>query len=169
MTTEQPGAKVKSVTKEETEVNVVSSQNRDSRADRRSEEAQEGPMKSLLEEASRMLKTLNKKSEPAGSGAPSLEELQRQLDQLRSKQPSMKTMKLTRMSTTRDGAWALLDSGATHPLRSLQSTDRLETLKEVNVNLANGHSVGMLMTPSGIMVSTDEDVEVIMLAYLQRM
>ena len=161
VTTEQPGAKVKSVAKEETEGNTVSSENRDSRADRRSEEAQEGPMKSLLEEASRTLKTLNKKSEPAGSGAPSLEELQRQLDQLRSKQPSMKTMKLTRMSTTIDGAWALLDSGATHPLRSLQSTDRLETLKEVNVNLANGHSVGMLMTPSGVMVSTDEDVEVI--------
>ena len=65
------------------------------------------------------------------------------------------------MSASRDGAWALLDSGATHPLRSLHATDCLNTLKEVTVNLANGHSVKMLMTPSGVMVSTDEDVEAI--------
>ena len=146
---DQPGAKVKSVTKEENEATSTKADGSDSRADRRTEDASEGPMKSLIEEASRMLKALSKKNEAAAGGAPSLEELQRQLDQLRSKQPSMKTLRLTRMSTSRDGAWALLDSGATHPLRSLQTTDCLNTLKEVTVNLANGHSVGMLMTPSG--------------------
>ena len=58
---EQPGAKVKSVTREETEVSSTKAESSESRADRRTEDPSEGPMKSLLEEASRMLKTLSKK------------------------------------------------------------------------------------------------------------
>ena len=121
-------------------------------------------MKVLLEEASRMLKSLNQRSEAPSttSATSSVEGLQKQLDRLKTRHPSAKALRLTKMSTSLEGACALLDSGATHPLRGIQASDCSDSLQKVHVNLANGHAVQMLMNAAGVMISTQPDIEVIL-------
>ena len=90
-----------------------------------------------------------------------LSRLHQQLDEIKK---SIKTLKLTRVREAKMGSlqeeeWGLLDSGATHPLRPLASTDSLEKFKKVSVSLADGRTTPLLMTESGVMVSTNLQVE----------
>ena len=123
------------------------------------DEKSEDQMKTLIEEANRMLKSLNRRAEPQHSAQPSLEDLQKQLDSLRGGPRSLRALRLTKMSTRSQEQWALLDSGATHPLRPLEPGDNLEDFDKVWVTLADGHRVPMLMSSSGVMVSVDQAVE----------
>ena len=109
-----------------------------------------------------MLKSMSQKADPGATAKPSLEDLQRQLNELRgdvSSGSKMKTFRLTKMALEGVDEMALLDSGATHPLRSLVPGDDLAVCQKVWVALADGHRVPMLMTPSGIMLSVDQKVE----------
>ena len=63
------------------------------------------------------------------------------------------------MGSSQEEEWGLLDSGATHPLRPLASTDCLEKFKKISVSLADGRTTPLLMTESGVMVSTNLQVE----------
>ena len=121
-----------------------------------------GSVKNLIEEATQMLKSMSQKADPGATAKPSLEDLQRQLNELRgdvSSGSKMKTFRLTKMAPEGVDEMALLDSGATHPLRSLVPGDDLAVCQKVWVALADGHRVPMLMTPSGIMLSVDQKVE----------
>ena len=81
-----------------------------------------------------------------------LQGLQKQIDELK-----QKTMKLSRMST--GGALGLLDSGATHPLRSMVEADADQHMREVMVTLASGEKTKLKMNGAGTMLSRDPDVE----------
>ena len=117
-------------------------------------------MQSLIAEATQMLKTM---SQPGPAPKPSLDDLQRQLDELRKtghgSGPKLKTFRLTKMAPEGTDEMALLDSGATHPLRSLEKDDDLALCQKVWVALADGHKVPMLMTAAGVMLSVDQRVE----------
>ena len=121
-----------------------------------------GSVKTLIEEATQMLKSMSQKTEVGRATKPSLEDLQRQLNELRGETGSgskLKTFRLTKMAPEGVDEMALLDSGATHPLRSLVPGDDLAEGQKVWVALADGHRVPMLMTPAGIMLSVDQKVE----------
>ena len=123
-----------------------------------------GTMQNLIAEATQMLKSMStqQRTEPGATSKPSLDDLQRQLNELRGSGgcgPRIKTFRLTKMRPEGADGMALLDSGATHPLRSLVSTDDLSSCQKVWVTLADGHRVPMLMTTAGVMLSTDQKVE----------
>ena len=130
----------------------------------------EGPerVKSLIEEANQMLKAVQVKNEQDAQKN-AMDELQRQLNELRGRPGgSLKAFKLTRMSAQEDSPMALLDSGATHPLRSLEVGDQPETMSQVRVSLADGTKIDMLMTKAGVMV-LDQNIEpIIPLGWLAR-
>ena len=114
-------------------------------------------MDELLAEANKMLKAMKDKE----ASEAKLSRLHQQLDEIKK---SIKTLKLTRvreakMGSSQEEEWGLLDSGATHPLRPLASTDSLEKFKKVSVSLADGRTTPLLMTESGVMVSTNLQVE----------
>lgn len=114
-------------------------------------------MKDFLEEAHRMLKSMN-----AARGFDEVEKtkndrltaMQQQLDELR----KMKVIRLSRIERN-DTKYGLLDSGATHALRSARPGEDMEKLEKVSVTLADGHVVSMRMTPSGVMVMPDPNIE----------
>lgn len=112
-------------------------------------------MKVLLEEAHKMLKTLGRPEERGAPSGTSLSDLQRQLDELKGKSGSLRAFRLTKICTADDNALALLDSGATHPLRALRPDD-VKSFQRVKVALADGHKVDMLVTPTGVMVSVGQ-------------
>ena len=105
-----------------------------------------------------MLKSLTREeggSKPESGGdqrSEVLQGLQKQIDELK-----QKTMKLSRMST--GGALGLLDSGATHPLRSMVEADADQHMREVMVTLASGEKTKLKMNEAGTMLSRDPDVE----------
>ena len=107
-------------------------------------------MKSLLEEAGRMLRSMG--SSPGSEGASSSTEeseakirsLQRQLDEL--KGAAMKVFRLARIQPC-ESARGLLDSGATHALRPRHPGERIEKYRPVQVNLAGDRQVTMRMSP----------------------
>ena len=114
-------------------------------------------MDELLAEANKMLKAMKDKE----ASEAKLSRLHQQLDEIKK---SIKTLKLTRVREAKMGSlqeeeWGLLDSGATHPLRPLASTDSLEKFKKVSVSLVDGRTTPLLMTESGVMVSTNLQVE----------
>ena len=114
-------------------------------------------MDELLAEANKMLKAMKDKE----ASEAKLSRLHQQLDEIKK---SIKTLKLTRVREAKMGSlqeeeWGLLDSGATHPPRPLASTDSLEKFKKVSVSLADGRTTPLLMTESGVMVSTNLQVE----------
>ena len=55
------------------------------------------------------------------------------------------------MNTSASEAWALLDSGATHPLCGLWLGDDLEGMKKVQLTLGDGSQVPTLMTASQVL------------------
>ena len=107
-------------------------------------------MDELLSEANKMLRMMKDKE----SSEAKMNKLHQQLDEIKK---SMKTLKLTRVKETQktmrpEEEFGLLDSGATHPLRPLISSDKVENPKTVNVALADGKSTTLLMTDTGVMV-----------------
>ena len=121
---------------------------------------EEEQMKHLIDKANKMLKGLHRrmeglKEEPRAT----LDDLQRQLDALKSRNPSIRVLRLTKMNAATDDQLALLDSGATHPMRSLDINDKVNELQRVWVSLADGNKVPMLMSSGGVMISTDFTVE----------
>ena len=109
-------------------------------------------MKSLLEEANKMLRSISAK----GDEDDKIQRMQKQLEDLR----RMKVLRLTRMVS--GPAQGLLDSGATNPLRPMRSGEDLGKLEEVMVTLATGEKVAMRMTASGVMVTSNQEVEPIL-------
>lgn len=114
-------------------------------------------MKSLLEEANRMLKNISdnkaEKSEDGDDREGKLRRLQRQLDDL-------KALRVFRIASIGEsGGHGLLDSGATHALRGKRPGERLHQLPEVRVHLACGRETLLRMTPGGTMVAASENVE----------
>ena len=114
--------------------------------------------KSLIDEANQMLKMMQQKNEHEAQKA-TVEDLQRQLNELRSRPSALRAFKLTRMSMQERSQMALLDSGATHPLRCLEVGDDPSTMGQVWVSLADGTKIEMLMTKGGVMVALDETIE----------
>ena len=116
-------------------------------------------VKSLIEEANQMLKAMQVKNEQDAQKT-AMEDLQRQLNELRGRPgATLKAFKLTRMSAQENSPMALLDSGATHPLRSLEVGDDPTSMSQVRVALADGTKIDMLMTRAGVMVALDQNIE----------
>ena len=106
-------------------------------------------MKGLLEEANKMLRSINAR----GDEDEKIQKMQKQLEELR----RMKVLRLTRMVS--GPAQGLLDSGATNPLRPAREDEDLERMEEVMVTLATGEKVAMRMTSNGVMVSSNREIE----------
>ena len=121
----------------------------------------------LLEEATKVLKSISTTSSTGvvggGSTGPATQRdemmanLQKQLDQLRTSSPTARALRLSRMEIS--STLGLLDSGATHPLRKLQTSEDPSRLRQVEVTLADGVKKLLYMTPTGVMVTLVEDVE----------
>ena len=118
-------------------------------------------VKDLLEEANKMLKSLN--SSPLSStSSPTaqegeereevMERLQKQLNALRQK--AFRLMRLKRGEKA-----GLLDSGATHPLRPIKRGENKELYEKVQVALADGQTTWLPITPGGVMITEDQDIE----------
>lgn len=127
-----------------------------------SDDASSTSMRSLLEEASKMLKSL----EHSGPSSPSstvlredeekgdvMRNLQAQLSSLKA---SQKVFKMKKIGCGRDHG--LIDSGATHALRWRRPEEE-DDLRKVEVTLADGSTVEMMMTRGGVMLTDDSQVE----------
>ena len=94
-------------------------------------------MKSLLEEAGKMLKVIPGASQESSSveetGDAKIRRLQRQLDELRAS--SVRVLRLARVQAAVEDL-GLLDSGATHPLRPPKKDEDLSKCQKVRINLA---------------------------------
>ena len=113
-------------------------------------------VKSLLEEANRMLKvmTATKSSETEDREKnDKLSAMQIQLDELR----KMKVLRLSRISRE-EVKYGLLDSG-THPMRGARGDEDISHYETVQVVLADGKQVAMKMSPHSVMVMEKGDVE----------
>ncbi len=78
-------------------------------------------MKGLLEEANKMLKSMN---------APKVEEREGKLDKLQKQLDELKNLKVFRLTKIEVGAEeGLLDSGATHPSRSRKKGEASEVTR----------------------------------------
>ena len=130
--------------------------------DQRSEKAvlgKEEDMKSLLEEAGKMLRNMSGSSagegkEEGGEHDLKIRSLQKQLDDLRA--TSLRVLRLSRVRAA--DSCGLLDSGATHALRPQYPGEVVEGYKAVKVSLAGNKEVSMKMSPANIIVG-DKDVE----------
>ena len=130
--------------------------------DQRSEKAvigKEEDMKSLLEEAGKMLRSMSSSS--GGDGKEAADEqdlkirsLQKQLDDLRA--TSLKTLRLSRVKA--DESHGLLDSGATHALRPPYNGEVVDGYRTVKVSLAGNKQVNMKMSPANVIIG-DSNVE----------
>ena len=108
-------------------------------------------MKVLIDEANRMLQSLQQSDPKEKTIAPKLQDdkmaqLQRQLDEL--KKASLRPFRLSRMACTK--ATGLLDSGATHPRRARRKGERVGHLPKVQVTLAGDQQVTMHLSPTGV-------------------
>eukprot|EP00438_Fugacium_kawagutii_P030710 Skav213064 [mRNA] locus=scaffold364:594309:601403:- [translate_table: standard] len=120
-------------------------------------------MAELLEEANKMLKTLTANASTASSSGGSVEgeakddvveRLQQQLNSLKQKQKAFRLNRIAQGSNT-----GLLDSGATHPLRSPKDEEDVNQYKRVEATLADGRVVELRMSRGGAMISPDQQVE----------
>ena len=120
-------------------------------------------MKLLLEEASRMLKSMPGAAENSGSsedGEAKIRNLQRQLDEL--KGGTMRVLRLARVQPCNE-EMGLLYSGATHCLRPPLHREDLTNHTLVKINLAGGQCAELHMSPGKVIVGT-EGVEPIVFA-----
>ena len=121
---------------------------------------EQSTMKGLLEEATKMLKSMSsaggssKESVASKEDARSeaVERLQEQLNALK-----LKTFKIRRLAS--GGCQGLLDSGATHALRPRKIGEAMERYKKVEVVLADGGLSTLHMSRGGVMVSDRADIE----------
>ena len=119
----------------------------------------EESMKNLLDEANKMLKSLQEtevrekrqiKEDPSSK----IQGLQKQLDEL--KKAALRPFRISKICSVGHGG--LLDSGATHPLRPRRKGERISHFPKVNVTLAGDKQVTMCLSPTGIIIG-DEDAE----------
>ena len=131
------------------------------------EKPQDPTVKDLLEEATKVLKSMSSSStttmKPVASSSGGqreqvMENLQRQLDQLRASQStSLKVLKLSRLA--KGTLMGLIDSGATHALRPLHPMEDKSKMTPVEVTLADGNKKRLMMTREGTMVTESLEVE----------
>ena len=133
--------------------------------DAQSDKAAIGPgedMRSLLEEAGRMLKAMPGVSSSDGSsedsGEARIRSLQKQLDDLKS--GSIRVLRLARIQPCEE-EMGLVDSGATHALRPVFPGEDLSGYPSVMINLAGGKQIRMKMSPGGVIIG-EKDVEPIL-------
>ena len=141
------GKQAKSLRKEESPVKE------ETQEDRKKEEghSQNEVMKGLLEEANRMLKSMS---------GPRIEEREGKLDKLQKQLDELKHLRVFRLTKIEVGLEeGLLDSGATHPLRSLRRGEDTRGYREIKVSLACGKQIPLRMSPGGAMVTQDEKAE----------
>ena len=129
--------------------------------------SQEPTVKGLLEEATKVLKSMRTTSSaatrPKASSSDNqrdqlMDNLQRQLDRLRSSQStSLKVLRLSRLA--KGTLMGLIDSGATHALRPLQPMEDKSEMTPVEVTLADGNKKRLMMTKEGTMVTDSVEVE----------
>ena len=127
---------------------------------------QDSAMKDLIDEASKVLKSISGAPSSSASSASSgsakdsegkedlMERLQQQLNSLRQKQ---KVLRLQKMATGDQAG--LIDSGATHPLRPQKNGEVTAGFPVVGVSLADGRKIQLKMSPGGAMISPDPMVE----------
>ena len=124
-------------------------------------------MKTFLEEANKMLKsmsTLQKQETEDKTKNVKLQAMQEQLDELR----RMKVLRLSRI-TTEKVKYGLLDSGATHPMRGRKHGEDVGQYQLVKVTLADGRQAELRMTPAEVMVMETGDVEPIVPALTEKL
>ena len=112
-------------------------------------------MKLLLEEASRMLKSMPGAAANSGSsedGEAKIRNLQRQLDEL--KGGTMRVLRLARVQPCNE-EMGLLYSGATHCLRPPLHREDLTNHTLVKINLAGGQCAELHMSPGKVIVGTE--------------
>eukprot|EP00438_Fugacium_kawagutii_P024973 Skav217964 [mRNA] locus=scaffold3450:124613:131011:+ [translate_table: standard] len=115
---------------------------------------EEDTMKSLLEEANRMLRSMSSTDQTGRVQEDKIGGLQRQLDEL--KRASIKVLRVSKLCEQRGRG--LIDSGATHPLRMKYPKEKTEHYADVQVVLAGGKEVTMKLSPQGVLVA-DQNVE----------
>ena len=140
----------------------VKSDSRES--DTASVSGQENAMKDLIDEANKVLKSLNTTSSTTTSSSSTtstreaeersgvMDRLQQQLDALR-----LKPLRLQSMSS--NSTLGLVDSGATHPLRPLRDSENDEHYEIVEVALADGATARLKMSPGGALISPNAKVQ----------
>ena len=133
-----------------------------------------GEVKDALRDAAQALKSLmSSGSSTSSSSTPTLEGLQRQLDELRLKAMRMnkegaelKKSQATPLDARVLGELpvppTLIDSGATHILRHPRDKAELSAASKVSVTLANDERRDLLQTESGAILSTSPDTQPIL-------
>ena len=111
-------------------------------------------MKSLLEEAGKILKAMPGSSDSGGEdGEARIRSLQRQLDEL--KGCTLRVLRLARVQPCSEDL-GLLDSGATHALRPLAPGENAQQYARVRINVAGGKQQEMRMSPGKVIVGSEE-------------
>ena len=133
-----------------------------------------GEVKDALRDATQALKSLmSSGSSTSSSSTPTLEGLQRQLDELRLKaikvneevvglKKSQPTPLDARVLGELPMPPTLIDSGATHILRQPRDEAELSAASKVSVTLANDERRDLLQTESGAILSTSPDTQPIL-------
>ena len=122
-------------------------------------EASEDPMKALLEEANRMIKSMEnpeateKRMNPMGTGV-KIQDLHNQLEAL--KKAALRPFRISKLGGLPDKG--LIDSGATHPLRARKRGEKVSKMPKVSVMLAGDKIIQMHLTPTGVILG-DENTE----------
>ena len=129
-------------------------------------------MKGLLEEASRMLKTMNSSSTGDSVGIeepedPRIKLLQRQLDELKGIGGRMKVLRIARVHAA-ESAMGLLDSGATHALRPRYPFEDTKGYRSVVITLAGDRQVSMKMSPGGVIVGKEDTEPIVPMGQVVR-
>eukprot|EP00438_Fugacium_kawagutii_P013287 Skav225459 [mRNA] locus=scaffold881:75571:82572:- [translate_table: standard] len=123
-------------------------------------------VRGLLEEANKMLRNLQGASSSTSTttqghqekeGERTNDERQELLNRLQHQLNSLRVFKISKVS--RGGVHGLLDSGATHPLRSIKSEERGADYPMIEVSLADGRTTRLKMSPGGAMLTEDEAAE----------
>eukprot|EP00435_Cladocopium_sp_Y103_P007943 s2934_g2.t1 len=119
----------------------------------------EDTMKTLIDEANRMLRSLQQtdpkeKAVATRTNDDKMSQLQRQLDEL--KKAALRPFRLSKISCS--ASHGLLDRGATHPLRPKRKGERVHHLPRVGVTLAGDQQVSMSLAPTGVIIG-DEHAE----------
>ena len=117
-----------------------------------------GSVKDLLEEASKVLKSL---TGPSSTSTPSSEketdEAKEVMDRLHQQLKALRVFRVHRM--TKESDMGLIDSGATHCLRPLRPHEDGSQYPKVMVSLANGNQTRLMLSPGGVMISEESQVE----------
>ena len=127
----------------------------------------EPTVKGLLEEATKVLKSISTTPSTPSTAAQTsggvrdemMANLQRQLDQLRSSAGggSVKSLKLSKITV--GASKGLIDSGATHALRPIKPNENREDMRPVEVTLADGNRKSLLINNKGTMIAPTSEVE----------